>query len=75
MSFTKDFEGLNDSKKIERVHVHILNIGKYTSDKLDAAYFDKLPQLDEISEPLVLETLISEKSFLNDDSVFPIFQI
>ena len=34
------------------------------------AYFDKLPPLGEISEPPVLESIICEKSFLNDDSVF-----
>ena len=60
LQMLKDFEGLNESQKLENVHVHILNIGTYTSDKLNAAYFDKLPPLDEISEDDNMRKIISK---------------
>ena len=42
------------------IYVHILNIGTCTSDKLDDAYFDKLPPLDEISEDDNMRKIISK---------------
>ena len=60
-----DFESLPESQQIETMQHHVLSCGTNASEKLDAAYFDCLPALEEISD-IRQESIISEKSYIDD---------
>ena len=61
-----NFEKLSEHNKIKNLKYHLLDCGTYTSDVCDPKYFDVLPELDELEIEPLSETLIPEKSFLDN---------
>ena len=60
-----DYESLTESQQIQNMQHHLLSCGTYASEKLDAAYFDCLPSLEEIPD-IRPDSIISEKSYIDD---------
>ena len=64
-----DFDSKSPSDKVASLHYFILDVGTYTSGKLDPIFFDQLPPLTEVDLNPEEEPIISEKHFLDETSI------
>ena len=64
-----DFDSKSASDKVASLHYFILDVGTYTSGKLDPIFFDQLPPLTEVDLNPEVEPIISEKHFLDATSI------
>ena len=65
----KDFDCKNMVEKVESLNYFLLDIGTYTSSKLDPTYFDLLPPLTDIELNPDQQPIFTENSFLDQSSI------